>query len=69
MAICSILPLLEVYSLYKRRHWNPSRCPTCGYDLRATPDRCPECGKLSGIAKQEHKKASEPGVARAEKPV
>ena len=48
IVVTAILPgvriALAVLAWRRRRRQQEGLCPTCGYDVRATPERCPECG-------------------------
>jgi hypothetical protein len=47
MVLSLVLPVVRLQRIVAaRRIERPGLCPSCGYDLQATPERCPECGTM-----------------------
>ena len=57
-ALLCLLPALRLVRMVRRRKSRTRSarglCPSCGYDLRATPGRCPECGQAAPTASLTH---------------
>jgi hypothetical protein len=48
LPVCWLMAVIGGWKRQRRikRRELMALCPTCGYDLRASPDRCPECGSV-----------------------